>query len=191
MVCPTRVRSDAQKSDKSNGSHNQSLKQDIRWGEWMGFSKKRREKISLQDTIGTAKDELGPDDDEVLEPKGAWKGLHRLDEVIEFVKSTDWKQRCTLLFELIDQHLDRRRTAEELIRHEVINYVAVEVTEDFKEVFEAIQAKYPNVDLNGTVHGYLIHVQKLIKEETDFEYPDEILYIAGTMIIDKFRGFTK
>ena len=71
----------------------------------------------------------------------------------------------------------------------MINYVAVEVTEDFKEVFEAIQAKYPSRDLNSSVHGYLIHVQNLIKEETDFEYPNEILYLAGNMIVGKFKGF--
>jgi hypothetical protein len=70
----------------------------------------------------------------------------------------------------------------------VIDYIAAEVTEDFREVFEALQAKYPRMHLNSTVQGYLIHVQNLIKEETDFEYPDEILYIAGTMIIDKFNG---
>jgi hypothetical protein len=90
---------------------------------------------------------------------------------------------------LICQHFDGHRTAEELISHEVINYVAVEVTEDFKEVYQALQVKYPRMDLNSSVHGYLIHVQNLIKEETDFEYPDEILYIAGTMIIGKFKGF--
>ena len=100
-----------------------------------------------------------------------------------------WKQRCTLLFELIYQHFDGRGTAEELISHDVINYVAVEVTEDFKEVFEAMQAKYPSMDLNSSVHGYLIHVQNLIKEGTDFEYPNEILYLAETMIAGKFKGF--
>ena len=119
----------------------------------------------------------------------ALKGLNKLEELMEFVKSRDWKQRCTLLFELIYQHFDGRRTAEELISHDVINYVAVEVTEDFKEVFKAMQAKYPSVDLNSSVHGYLIHVQNLIKEGTDFEYPNEILYLAETMIAGKFKGF--
>jgi hypothetical protein len=154
----------------------------------MGFIKKGKEKLSIEDTIKTANNRLGHDGEELSELKGALKGLKRLEEPTEFVKSTDWKQRCTLLFELIHQHFDGRGTAEELIRHEVINYVAVEVTEDFKEVYEAIQAKYPRMNLNSTVHGYLIHVQNLIKEETDFEYPDEILYLAGTMIIGKFNG---
>jgi hypothetical protein len=157
----------------------------------MGFIKKGKKKISLEDTVGTAKDKLSCDDEALWEIKGALKGLHRLEDLTEFVKSTDWKQRCTLLFELIWQHFDGRGTAEELIRHDVINYIAAEVTEDFKEVFEAIQAKYPGMDLNSSVHGSLIHVQNLIKEETDFEYPDEILYIAGNMIIGKLKGVMK
>jgi hypothetical protein len=144
----------------------------------MGIIKKGKERIGIESTIGTAKDKLCHDEVALSELKGA-------------VESTDWKERCTLLFELICQHFDGRKTAEELISHEVINYVAVEVLEDFKEVFQAIQAKYPSMDLNSSVHGYLIHVQNLIKEEKDFEYPDEILYIAGTMIIGKFKGFMK
>jgi hypothetical protein len=160
----------------------------IRGRKLMRFSKKRRGNMGLEETIGAAKHEFRLYDDKVSELKGALKGLHRLDEITEFVKGTDWKQRCTLLFELIYQHFDGQRTAEELIRHDVIDYVAVEVTEDFKEVFQAIQAKYPGMGLNGSLHGYLIHVQKLIKEETGFGYPDEILHIAGTMIMGKFRG---
>jgi hypothetical protein len=156
----------------------------------MKFIKKGKEKVSTEDTIKTANNRLGHDGEELSELKGALKGLHSFEELTEFFKSTDWKQRCTLLFELIHQHFDGRQTAEELIRHDVINYVAVEVTEDFKEVFEPIQAKYPLMNLNSSVQGYLIHVQNLIMEETDFEYPDEILYIAGTMIIAKFKGFT-
>jgi hypothetical protein len=155
----------------------------------MGFIKKAKMKISIEDTIKTANDRLGHDGEELSELKDALKGLNKFEELMDFVKSRDWKQRCRLLFELIYRHFDGRGTAEEVISHDVINYVAVEVTEDFKEVFEAIQAKYPSMDLNSPVHGYLIHVQNLIKEETDFEYPDEILYIAGTMIIGKFKGF--
>lgn len=155
----------------------------------MGFIKKGKNKISIEDTIETAKDKLGQDDEELSELKDALKGLNKLEKLMEFVKSRGWKQRCTLLFELIYQHFDGRGTAEELISHDVINYVAVEVTEDFKEVFEAMQAKYPSMDLNSSVHGYLIHVQNLIKEGTDFEYPNEILYLAETMIAGKFKGF--
>jgi hypothetical protein len=157
----------------------------------MGIIKKGKERIGIESTIGTAKGKLCHDEVALSELKGALKGLNRLEGLTAFVESTDWKERCTLLFELICQHSDGRKTAEELISHEVINYVAVEVTEDFKEVFQAIQAKYPSMDLNSSVHGYLIHVQNLIKEEKDFEYPDEILYIAGTMIIGKFKGFMK
>jgi hypothetical protein len=155
----------------------------------MGSIKKGKKKISIGDTIGTAKDKSGCDDEALWEIKNALKGFKRLEELTEFVKSTDWKQRCTLFFELIYQHFDGRGTAEELIRHAVIDYIAAEVTEDFREVFEAIQAKYPRMHLNSSVHGYLTHVQNLIKEETDVEYPDEILYLAGTMIIGKFKGF--
>ncbi len=90
---------------------------------------------------------------------------------------------------MIYQHFDGWGTAAALISHEVINYTAVEVTKDFKQAFEAIQAKYPSVDLNGSVNGYLFHVKNLIKEETGFEYPNEILYTAGSMIIGKFKGF--
>ncbi len=154
----------------------------------MRFIKKAKKKTRIQATTRSAKNELGPVEDEVSELKDVLKGLNKSQRLTEFVKSTDWKQRCTLLLELIYQHFDGRRTAEELIKHDVINYVAAEVTEDFKEVFKAIQAKYPRMNLNSTVQGYLIHVQNLIKEETDFEYPDEILYIAGTMIIGKFNG---
>lgn len=160
----------------------------IRKVELMGFIKKRKKKISIEDTNRTAKYKLSCDDEALSELKGALKGLNRLEEPTEFVKSTNWKQRCTLLFELIYQYFDGRATAEELTRHAVIDYIAAEVTEDFREVFEALQAKYPRMHLNSTVQGYLIHVQNLIKEETDFEYPDEILYIAGTMIIGKFNG---
>jgi hypothetical protein len=154
----------------------------------MGFIKKGKEKTGIENTIGTAKDKLCHDEEALSQLRGALKGLNRLKGLTGFVESTDWKERCTLLFELICQHFDGHRTAEELISHEVINYVAVEVTEDFKEVYQALQVKYPRMDLNSSVHGYLIHVQNLIKEETDFEYPDEILYIAGTMIIGKFNG---
>jgi hypothetical protein len=101
----------------------------------MGFIKKGKEKLSIEDTIKTANDRLG----------------HDGEELSELVKSTDCKQRCTLLFELIYQHFHGRGTAEELIRHDVIHYVAVEVTEDFKEVFEAIQATYPRMNLNSSV----------------------------------------
>lgn len=161
----------------------------IRRGKLMGFIKKGKKKISTEDTMRTAKDKLGCDDEALSELKHALKRLNKSQELIDFVKSTDWKQRCTLLFELICQHFDGRGTAEELISLYMINYVAIEVTEDFKEVFEAIKAKYPSVDLNSSVHGYLIHAQNLIKEETEFEYPNEIVYIAGTMIIGKFEGF--
>jgi hypothetical protein len=156
----------------------------------MGFMKKGKKKIGKKGTLGPAKDKLGQDGEALSELKGALKRLNKFEELPEFVKSRDWKQRCTLLFELIHQHFDGQKTAEELLGHDVINYVAVEVTEDFKEVFEAIQAKYPRINLNSSVQGYLIHVQNLIREETDFEYPDEILYIAGTMIAGKFKGFT-
>ncbi len=149
----------------------------------MGFVKKGNKKIR------TGKDKLGHDDETLSELKGALQKLNKFQELVEFVQDRDWKQRCTLLFELICQHFDGRKTAEELISLYLINYFAVEVTEDFKEVFEAIQAKYPNMDLNSSVHGYLIHAQSLIKEETGFEYPDEIIDIAGTMIIGKFKGF--
>ncbi|MGD9039794.1 MAG: hypothetical protein PVH82_09185 [Desulfobacteraceae bacterium] len=130
------------------------------------------------------------DDGALSELRDALKRLYKSPDLTEFFKSTDWKQRCTLFFELIYQHFDGRRTAEELIKHDVIKYVADEVTEDFKEVYEALQAKYPRMHLNSAVKGYLIHVQNLIKRETDFEYPDEILYIAGTIIIGKLKGFT-
>jgi hypothetical protein len=139
----------------------------------------------------TAKDKLRCDDDAHSELKDALKRLKKSQDLTDFVKSTDWKQRCTLLFELIYQHFDGRETAEELIRHEVIDYLASEVTEDFGQVFEAIQAKYPHMHLNSAAHGYLIHVQNLIKEERDFEYPDEIVSIAGSLIIGKFKGFVK
>jgi hypothetical protein len=154
----------------------------------MGFVKKGKQTTRVQDTTRRAKNALGPAEDEASELKDVLKRLNKSQRLTEFVKSTDWKQRCTLLLELIYQHFNGRRTAEELIKHDVIDYVAAEVTEDFKEVFEAIQAKYPRMNLNSTVQGYLVHVQNLIKEEKDFEYPDEILYIAGTMIIDKFNG---
>jgi len=155
----------------------------------MGFIKKGKQTTRVQDTTRSAKNELGPHEDEVSELKDVLKRLNKFQELVEFVQKRDWKQRCTLLFELIYQHFDGRKTAEELISHEVIDYVTAEITEDFKEVFEAIQAKYPNINLNSSVHGYLIHAQNLIKEETGFEYPDDIVQIAGTMIIAKFNGF--
>ena len=136
-----------------------------------------------------AKDKLSCDDRVLAEVKGALKRPHRFQEVTEFVKSTNWKQRCTLLFELIDKYFDGRKTAQELMRHDVIDYVAFEVTQDFKEVFQAILRKYPRMHLNSTVHGYLIHVQNLIKKERGFKYPDDILYIAGTIIIGKLKNF--
>ncbi|MGD8982462.1 MAG: hypothetical protein PVI53_00465 [Desulfobacteraceae bacterium] len=154
----------------------------------MGFIKKGKKKTRIQATTRSAKNELGPDEGEVSELKGLLNRLNKSQKLTEFVKSTDWKQRCTLLLELIYQHFDGRRTAEELVKHDVIKYVLAEVTEDFNEVFEALQAKYPRMNLSSSVQGYLIHVRNLIKEETDFEYPDEILYITGTMIIDKFNG---
>ena len=136
----------------------------------------------------TAKDKLGHDDEALSELKDMLKRLYKSQELAEFVKSTDWKQRCTLLFELINQNFEGRETADELIRDDVINYVAVEVTEDFKEVFRAIQAKYPRMHLNSAVHGYLIHAQNVAKEETGLEYSDIILDIARSMIIGKFNG---
>lgn len=159
----------------------------IRKGKSMGFVKKGDRKTRAGDTVRTAKENLGRDGEGPWELRDALKRLNNSQKLKKFVKSTDWKQRCTLLFELICQHFDGRGTAEELISLHVINYVAVEVTEDFREVFEAIQAKYSSMDLNSSVHGYLIHAQKLIKEETGFEYPDEIVYTAGTMVIGKFK----
>ena len=155
----------------------------------MGFIKEGKKKTRIQAITRSAKKELGRDEEDFSELKDALTRLNKFQELVEFVQNRDWKQRCTLLFELICQHFDGRKTAEELISLYLINYFAVEVTEDFKEVFEAIQAKYPNMDLNSSVHGYLIHAQNLIKEETGFEYPDEIIHIAGTMIIGKLKGF--
>jgi hypothetical protein len=154
----------------------------------MRSEKKRTKKTRIEVAEGSAKIDFGRHEDGLSELNGALKRLYRSPDLAEFFKTTNWKQRCTLLFELIYQHSGGRETAEELIRQDVINYVAVEVTEDFKEVFEAIQKKYPRLHLSSTVHGYLIHLQSLIREETDFEYPEEILYIAGTMIIGKLNG---
>jgi hypothetical protein len=154
----------------------------------MRFGKEDMKKTRIQVAKESAKNEFGRHEYVLSELKNALKRLYRSPDLTEFFKSTNWKQRCTLLFELIYQHFHGRETAEELMRQDAINYVAVEVTEDFKEVFEAIQTKYPRMHLNSAVHGYLIHLQNLIQQETGFEYPDEILYIAGTMIIGKFNG---
>ncbi len=144
--------------------------------------------IRIEDAMRKAKDKLSCDERVLAEVKGALKRPHRLQEVTEFVKSTNWQQRCTLLFELIDKYFDDRKTAQGLTRHAAIDYVAFEVTQDFKEVFQAILKKYPRMHLNSTVHGYLIHVQNLIKKEMGFKYPDDILYVARTIIIGKFES---
>jgi hypothetical protein len=53
----------------------------------MGFIKKGKKKISIENTNRTAKYKLSCDHEALSELKGALKGLNRLEEPTEFVKN--------------------------------------------------------------------------------------------------------